>query len=307
MALTLLCVHDVASDVDAHLAFTDLCRFDNKLWLAYRRASSHHRKDGEIVILTGDGEQWCEQARIGGIGDWRDPKFSISSAGLLLLNCACISPDGLHSLLYRLDENIWQSNGPIAPVHQWLWRTHWVGSYGYSFAYQRPDLLQLYRVNQTLRYQLWQAQPLGDLAKPNGYPNESGLTSAADGTMYCLLRRDGDDPRALLGQSQAPYQDWQWQVLDKAIGGPVLTMTPDGQLLCVVRLYQPARTSVCLVDPERGQVIEQLRLPSGGDTSYAGIVWRDAHHLDISYYSSHQHNRCSIYLARLSYHGDTAL
>jgi hypothetical protein len=40
-----------------------------------------------------------------------------------------------------------------------------------------------------------------------------------------------------------------------------------------------------------------LVLPSGGDTSYAGMVWRE-NLLWLSYYSSHE-DHASIYLAQL--------
>ena len=41
----------------------------------------------------------------------------------------------------------------------------------------------------------------------------------------------------------------------------------------------------------------RLTLPSGGDTSYAGMVWH-ADLLWVSYYSSHE-GKTSIYLARV--------
>ena len=40
-----------------------------------------------------------------------------------------------------------------------------------------------------------------------------------------------------------------------------------------------------------------LTLPSGGDTSYAGMVWHDGL-LWVSYYSSHE-GKTAIYLARV--------
>jgi hypothetical protein len=40
-----------------------------------------------------------------------------------------------------------------------------------------------------------------------------------------------------------------------------------------------------------------LTFPSGGDTSYAGLVWHDGL-LWVSYYSSHE-GKSSIYLARV--------
>jgi len=68
----------------------------------------------------------------------------------------------------------------------------------------------------------------------------------------------------------------------------------------VGRLYDDGRhyTAVCWLDPEKGTLTEALELPSGGDTSYAGIVWHDGL-LWISYYSSHEGDHASIYLAKV--------
>ena len=73
---------------------------------------------------------------------------------------------------------------------------------------------------------------------------------------------------------------------------------PDGRFLAVVRLYDsPVRSSVCWLDPENGTLTEALKLPSGGDTSYAGMVWHDSR-VWISYYSSHE-GKTAIYLAQV--------
>ena len=42
---------------------------------------------------------------------------------------------------------------------------------------------------------------------------------------------------------------------------------------------------------------EFLKLPSGGDTSYAGLAWHEGL-LWVSYYSSHEGKAC-IYLAKV--------
>ncbi|MFV1963959.1 MAG: hypothetical protein ACC628_00945 [Pirellulaceae bacterium] len=47
------------------------------------------------------------------------------------------------------------------------------------------------------------------------------------------------------------------------------------------------------------ELIEALQLPSGGDTSYAGLVWHDDM-LWISYYASHE-GKTSIYLAKVKF------
>ncbi|CAN5790124.1 hypothetical protein BH23PLA1_BH23PLA1_21550 [soil metagenome] len=51
------------------------------------------------------------------------------------------------------------------------------------------------------------------------------------------------------------------------------------------------------LDPEAGTLTEFLALPSGGDTSYPGLVWHDDQ-LWVCYYSSHE-DRTSIYLAQV--------
>ena len=58
-----------------------------------------------------------------------------------------------------------------------------------------------------------------------------------------------------------------------------------------------ARTSLAWLDAERGKLTEFLKLPSGGDTSYPGLVEHDSL-LWVSYYSSHE-GKTSIYLARV--------
>ena len=73
---------------------------------------------------------------------------------------------------------------------------------------------------------------------------------------------------------------------------------PDGPTVAGVRLYDgKVRTALCLLDPAAGKLTEALKLPSGGDTSYAGLVWHDGL-LWVSYYSSHE-GKTSIYLAKV--------
>ena len=73
---------------------------------------------------------------------------------------------------------------------------------------------------------------------------------------------------------------------------------PDGRIVAVTRLYPGGtRTSISWLDVENAKLTEVLKLASGGDTSYAGLVLHDGL-LWISYYSSHE-GRTSIYLAKV--------
>ena len=53
------------------------------------------------------------------------------------------------------------------------------------------------------------------------------------------------------------------------------------------------------LDPEEGELTEILKLPSGGDCSYPGLVWHN-NLLWVSYYSSHE-GKTSIYLATVKF------
>lgn len=135
----------------------------------------------------------------------------------------------------------------------------------------------------------------------NLYPYETSIVFSED-TAYCLLRRDGDEKSGLLGISFPPYTSWDWKDLGTRIGGPQMIQLPDGRFLAGVRLYggdgwRPARTSLCWVDTGKGKITEALEFPSGGDTSYPGMVFYDGI-LWVSYYSSHE-EKTSIYLAKV--------
>lgn len=100
---------------------------------------------------------------------------------------------------------------------------------------------------------------------------------------FWLVRRDPSS--GLLGVAKPPYREWEWKDVGQRIGGPHMLRLPDGRLIAAVRLYDDGwRTSLCWVNAETRKLDECLRLPSGGDTSYAGLVWHEGM-LWVSYYS----------------------
>ena len=73
---------------------------------------------------------------------------------------------------------------------------------------------------------------------------------------------------------------------------------PSGDVVAAVRLYDgKPRTSLCRLDVPAAKLTEVLPLPSGGDTSYAGLAWH-GDRLWVSYYSSHE-GKSAIYLAEV--------
>jgi hypothetical protein len=167
---------------------------------------------------------------------------------------------------------------------------------GYSFGYSGKDKSGcLYRTSDG---KTWEVILDNAYPEPETYPNESSLVFEENGKAYCLLRRDKGPLTGLLGISHPPYTEWEWKAMGERIGGPKMIQLSEGRFLAAVRLYdEKVRTSLCLVDPAGASLTEYLVLPSGGDTSYAGMV-EDHGELWISYYSSHE-EKTAIYLARV--------
>jgi hypothetical protein len=121
-----------------------------------------------------------------------------------------------------------------------------------------------------------------------------------EGTMYCLQRRDGNPPHnsAFLGISAPPYKKWQWHDLKLHLGGPNFIQIPDGRWIAAGRILHgnDHKTEIAWLDVEQKSLQPILELPSGGDTSYPGLVWHDDL-LWVSYYSSHE-GKANIYLAK---------
>ena len=76
---------------------------------------------------------------------------------------------------------------------------------------------------------------------------------------------------------------------------------PEGRLLAAVRVRSGSgderKTVLGWIDPEKSVFEECLVLPSGGDTSYAGMVLHNGI-LNLSYYSSHE-GKTAIYFAQV--------
>ena len=292
-------------DQARHNAFTDLIRFRDCWYCAFREGQGHVSDDGALrLIRSVDGEEWTPVARMAwDRGDVRDAKLSQTADGHLMLSGAVrfLEPvDGnKHQSVTWLSADGAAWSEPYAcpsGLGTWRWSATWHDGVGYSFGYSGKDergCLYCTRDGKT-----WEVVKDDVFPDPESYPNETSLLFLDDGTAYCLLRRDKGSCSALLGIARAPYTEWDWQDLGLRIGGPKMIQLLDGRFLAAVRLYDgQARTSICLVDAEKGAMAECLRLPSGGDTSYAGLVEHDGL-VWLSYYSSHE-EKTAIYLARV--------
>ena len=284
-----------------HNAFTDLVRFKDRWFCVFREGKSHVSPDGALRVITSpDGQQWESAALLtSSDSDLRDAKITITPDGQLMLCGAGAWHDKsqhTHQSLawFSKDGSTWSQSHPIGDPDLWLWRVTWHQgkAYGIGYGCRQDRFVRLYASPDGKTF-----ETLVDRLHDVGYPNETSILFEGD-TAYCLLRRDATPNTGLLGTAQPPYTKWDWKDLGVRIGGPHMIRLPDGRYVAAVRLYdKPVRTSLCWLDVKEGKLREFLTLPSGGDTSYAGLALHDGL-LWVSYYSSHE-GKTGIYLAKV--------
>jgi predicted dehydrogenase len=291
-------------DASAHNAFTDLIRYDEQWFCVFREGQGHVSSDGAIqVIRAGDAMEWQSVARLNSLkADLRDPKLSHTPDGRLML----VAAGALHQpaemrhqtyAWFSSDGKDWGEPVLIGEPDIWLWRATWCQDQAFGVGYHTGEgrFVRLYRSSDGKTF-----ETLISRFFDQGFPNEATLAFAPDDTAVCLLRRDGPSSSAQLGWSSPPYAEWAWKDLGVRVGGPNLVTLPNGEFVAGVRLYEgSARTALGWLDSRWGRFRELLSLPSGGDTSYPGLVWWDGQ-LWVSYYSSHE-GKTSIYLARVEF------
>jgi hypothetical protein len=289
-------------DAAPHNAFTDLVRFRDRWFCVFREGQGHVSPDGALRVITStDGERWESAAIIRSPhSDLRDAKITITPDNRLML-CGA---EALHDKSVKSHQSLawfsedgfkWGERHEIGDADNWLWRVTWHGGKAFGIGYDcgpEPRHVRLYSSEDGKRFEKLVPSLLAE-----NYPNETSIVFDGDRAV-CLLRRDGKANGGLVGTAQPPYTAWQWKDLGVRIGGPHMIRLDDGRYIAAVRLYDGgARTSICQIDPESAKLTELLKLPSGGDTSYAGLVMHDGL-LWVSYYSSHE-GKTNIYLAKV--------
>ncbi|PYI88971.1 MAG: hypothetical protein DME26_02390 [Verrucomicrobia bacterium] len=289
-------------DAAPHNAFTDLIRFKGRWFCVFREGQAHVSPDGALRVITSkDGQAWTSAARLIYPGaDLRDAKITITPDNQLMLSGAAAwhqPAEFKHQSFawFSKDDTQWGEAVKIGDPNMWLWRTTWHKKTAYSIGYDTggENFVRLYTSKDGRRFETRVARLFAE-----GQPNETSIVFLPDDTALCLLRRDGNPGSGKLGISRPPYLKWEWKDLGLKIGGPHMIRLPDGRLAAAARLYDGgARTGLMWMDPGAGKLTQFLALPSGGDTSYAGLAWHDRL-LWVSYYSSHE-GKTSIYLAKV--------
>lgn len=299
-----------------HSAFTDLVEFNGKLYCTFREGSGHvpgkQGTNGTIRILVStDGQNWQSAALLSEDRvDLRDPKLSVTPDGrlMVLMGDSFYEAETLKGGQTRVSfsDKLGKHFSAPQPVvmdaeirseRDWLWRVNWHRGIAYGVVYQSGGeefKALLVSSRDGIHYRLVTSWAIA------GRPNETTLRFMPDGEMIAWVRRDGGNQNGFIGTSRAPYKEWSWKEQSARLGGPEFIALPDGTLVGATRGHlEGGKRNTYLAWLKRdGSLSEIVALPSGGDTSYAGMVLR-GNTLLVSYYASHE-GKSAIYLATLN-------
>jgi hypothetical protein len=297
-----------------HNENTDMIAWSGALWLVHRTALGQGLGPNcalHVYRSTDGGATFAESARIEAPvdRDLRDPHFYVVGSELHIEALTRVGPGAQRdSLVDTVAVNVHSSDGvawsdqvPIGP-HGWsFWRVKEQAGTYYTAAYQDGDLqVVLYASTDGLA---WTAVgTIYDVSADT--PLETELTFLPSGRLLALVRMDGTDAELLGDQGRLrtkvcwalpPYTTFACpsELDGERLDGPV-SFFVDSRLFVIARkhLQGTGRKRTALFEItgtlEGGPIaiVESGVLPSAGDTSYAGVVFPDAEHALVSWYSS---------------------
>ncbi len=307
-------------DQAPHNAFTDLIKYDGKFYCTFREGTAHipaadNTGNGQIRILVSeDGSAWESAGLLSKEGiDLRDPKLSVHPNGSLMVsiggsvyNAGKVLSRAPYVSFFRTGEAFSDPRAvlldpSIRSSNDWLWRVTWNGNTGYGVVYQSKSdsdwKVWLVKTADGIDYQLVTALDI------KGQPNESTIEVMQNGEMRIIVRREGSYPpnhSGCLGYSSSPFTDWTWYDLGTRLGGPDIITLPGGKTIIGSRSFKDNKTCTSLFGLNgKGKAVQLLDFPSGGDTSYPGMLI-EGNELWMSYYSTHE-GKTAVYLAKTDY------
>ncbi len=129
-----------------HNAFTDLIRWHDRWYCAFREAQNHVGTQGQLRIITSaDGEHWESAAALTDpTYDLRDANLSIMPDGRLMAIGGAQLADGTKRKTgtfasYSKDGTEWTTPAIILPVGRWMWGATWHDGTAWGVSYGAPE------------------------------------------------------------------------------------------------------------------------------------------------------------------------
>ena len=298
-----------------HNAFTDLCRYRDRIYLAFRSCPDGHgifASSSIVVRASTDGSDWDTVFRFSVPGrDTRDPHFLIHNDRLFVytgtwlcdaaakerrdindhLSYATVTDDGQswtgpHMLEGTYGHYIWRAAAFAGKAYLCGRRRHQfavVSSSQEGGAETETAMLEsddgfIWRFNCLFKTE---------------YGDETAFLFESDGAVLALARDLSGGP-AQICRSRPPFEHWTRTDLDRPVGGPLLARWGDHILVGGRKHIKdgPSKTTLYwLIDDQLREITE---LPSGGDNSYPGFLQTGPGSALVSYYSSHEGSGTSL-------------
>ncbi len=318
-------------DEGPHNAFTDLCRFQGRYYLAFRNCPDGHgvHPTSSIIIMSSKDAKTWEQVNRFRVEkrDVRDPHFLVFQGKLFVYTgtwyCGDSSPKQ-RDMNELLGYAVWTDDG-----RNWHSPIMLEGTYGHyvwrAAAHDGKAYLCARRKRAFVKTQSRaERDPLVEsamLESEDGlvwrklalfqerYGDETAFLFEKDGSLLAVCRSGAGRP-AQVCRSKPPYQQWERKDLDRYIGGPLLAKWGNRYLVGGRKSLtgKPVTSLYWLVDDELHEFAE---LPSSGDNSYPGLIALSDTQALVSYYSSHERDESgktitAIYLADLEIEKSTS-
>lgn len=308
-----------------HNAFTDLCRFGGRLYIAFRSCPDGHMAHPTasiIVLCSSDGAEWEQTYRFRvPLRDTRDPHFLVFNERLFVYTGTWYTgsktiPPEEYDLNQHLGYAVWTEDGTAwhgpsmleGTFGHYIWRAAAHGGRAYLCGRRKPGFEIAPRGEpanvESLMLEsedglIWRKRAVFQEAAGD----ETAFLFEADGRVVAIGRHS-EGKEAQLLRSKPPYTSWERKSLDRPIGGPLIA-TWAGRYVVGGRKYIPGRGSTTVLYwLVEDRLVEFAELPSGGDNSYPGFVELSPTRAFVSYYSSHETDSAgqpvtAIYLAEL--------
>lgn len=306
-------------DDGAHDAFTDLCRFKDRLYLTCRSCPDGHMvfASSRIVVLASDeGRAWKEVFAFSVPNrDTRDPHFLTFRDTLFVYTGTWLVPppgqqrdlnDHLGYGAWSADGKTWHGPRMLEGTYgHYIWRAAACGDRAYLCGRRRREFAAG-QANEEAPHNIesamlesedgliWRFRAL--FAEEGG--DETAFLFEADASVVAIVRGPDAQP-ARLCRSAPPYTLWSRKTLDRNVGGPLLAKWGKYYLVGGRKTLDPGNPRTSLYWLIDDALHEAAELPSAGDNSYPGFLPLDESQALLSYYSSHE-GSTSIYLAELS-------
>ncbi len=308
-------------DNGEHNAFTDLIRFRDRFYLAFRSCPQGHgvHPTSSIIILASeDGRKWepVHRFRVAK-RDTRDPHFLIFRDKLFVYTgtwyCGEASPQ-VYEYNKHLGYACWSNDGTTwseptmleGTYGHYIWRAAAHDGTAYLCGRRKRAFVETSRsersdVESALLESddglVWRTRSLFQTT----LGNETAFLFESDGSVSAVARCTND--RSQWCRAKPPYSTWERTDLDRYIGGPLLAKWGERYVVGGRQNTGPQpRTALYWFN--EGNLQEIAVLPSGGDNSYPGFVELSPTRGLVSWYSSHEKDESgktitAIYLADL--------